>query len=159
MGRMKTSTAVAELPVEQETAKRETPKQETPKQENGQEIAVPQKETTSKAGPSPKGSRNKSQAKASAKKKDKEKKGKEQALDFALEQIERKCGEGSVMFLGADHKVDVDTISTGSLSLDVALGVGGVPRGRIVEIYGPESSGKTTLTLEIISNAQKSENF
>ena len=155
MGRMKTSTAVAELPVEQETAKRETPKQETPKQENGQEIAVPQKETTSKAGPSPKGSRNKSQAKASAKKKDKEKKGKEQALDFALEQIERKCGEGSVMFLGADHKVDVDTISTGSLSLDVALGVGGVPRGRIVEIYGPESSGKTTLTLEIISNAQK----
>ena len=155
MGRMKTSTAVAELPVEQETAKRETPKQETPKQENGQEIAVPQKETTSKAGPSPKGSRNKSQAKASAKKKDKEKKGKEQALDFALEQIERKCGEGSVMFLGADHKVDVDTISTGSLSLDVALGVGGVPRGRIVEIYGPESSGKTTLTLEIIANAQK----
>ena len=59
------------------------------------------------------------------------------------------------MFLGADHKVDVATISTGSLSLDVALGVGGVPRGRIVEIYGPESSGKTTLTLEIISNAQK----
>lgn len=155
MGRMKTSTAVAELPVEQETAKRETPKQETPKQENGQEIAVPQKETTSKAGPSPKGSRSKSQAKASAKKKDKEKKGKGQALDFALEQIQRKCGEGSIMFLGADHKVDVATISTGSLSLDVALGVGGVPRGRIVEIYGPESSGKTTLTLEIIANAQK----
>ena len=155
MGRMKTSTAVAELPVEQDTAKRETPKQETPKQKNGQEIAVPQKETTSKAGPSPKGSMSKSQAKASAKKKDKEKKGKGQALDFALEQIERKCGEGSVMFLGADHKVDVATISTGSLSLDVALGVGGVPRGRIVEVYGPESSGKTTLTLEIISNAQK----
>tara|TARA_B100001146_G_scaffold172787_1_gene153733 strand:- start:82 stop:1287 length:1206 start_codon:yes stop_codon:yes gene_type:complete len=157
---MKTSTAVAELPVEQETAKRETPKQETPKpetpkQENGQELAVPQKETTSKAGPSPKGSRSKSQAKASAKKKDKEKKGKGQALDFALEQIQRKCGEGSIMFLGADHKVDVATISTGSLSLDVALGVGGVPRGRIVEIYGPESSGKTTLTLEIIANAQK----
>ena len=155
MGRMKTSTAVAELPVEQETAKLETPKLETPKQKNGQEIAVPQKETTSKAGPSPKGSRSKSKAKASAKKKDKEKKGKGQALDFALDQIQRKCGEGSVMFLGADHKVDVDTISTGSLSLDVALGVGGVPRGRIVEIYGPESSGKTTLTLEIISNAQK----
>ncbi len=160
MGRMKTSTAVAELPVEQETAKPETPKQETPKQEtpkqkNGQEIAVPQKETTSKAGPSPKGSRRKSQSKASAKKKDKEKKGKGQALDFALDQIQRKCGEGSIMFLGADHKVDVATISTGSLSLDVALGVGGVPRGRIVEIYGPESSGKTTLTLEIIANAQK----
>ncbi len=155
MGRMKTSTAVAELPVEQETAKPETPEPETPKQKNGQEIAVPQKETTSKAGPSPKGSRSKSQAKASAKKKDKEKKGKGQALDFALEQIQRKCGEGSIMFLGADHKVDVATISTGSLSLDVALGVGGVPRGRIVEIYGPESSGKTTLTLEIIANAQK----
>ena len=160
MGRMKTSTAVAELPVEQETAKPETPKQETPKQEtpkqkNGQEIAVPQKETTSKADPSPKGSRSKSKSKASAKKKDKEKKGKGQALDFALDQIQRKCGEGSIMFLGADHKVDVATISTGSLSLDVALGVGGVPRGRIVEIYGPESSGKTTLTLEIIANAQK----
>ncbi|MDE0738251.1 MAG: recombinase RecA [Planctomycetota bacterium] len=116
---------------------------------------MPQKETTSKAGPSPKGSRSKSQEKASAKKKDKEKKGKGQALDFALEQIQRKCGEGSIMFLGADYKVDVATISTGSLSLDVALGVGGVPRGRIVEIYGPESSGKTTLTLEIIANAQK----
>ena len=155
MGRMKTSTAVAELPVEQETAKPETPEPETLKQKNGQEIAVPQKETTSKAGPSPKGSRSKSKAKASAKKKDKEKKGKGQALDFALDQIQRKCGEGSIMFLGADHKVDVATISTGSLSLDVALGVGGVPRGRIVEIYGPESSGKTTLTLEIIANAQK----
>tara|TARA_B100001179_G_scaffold226532_2_gene207709 strand:- start:1222 stop:2412 length:1191 start_codon:yes stop_codon:yes gene_type:complete len=152
---MKTSTAVAELPVEQETAKPETPEPETPKQKNGQEIAVPEKETTSKAGPSPKGSRSKSKAKASAKKKDKEKKGKGQALDFALDQIQRKCGEGSIMFLGADHKVDVATISTGSLSLDVALGVGGVPRGRIVEIYGPESSGKTTLTLEIIANAQK----
>ncbi len=156
MGRMKTSTAVAELPVEQETAKQETPKQETPERKNGQEIAVPQKETTSEAGPSPEGSRSKSQAKASAKKKDKEKKGKEQALDFALDQIQRKCGQGSIMFLGADHKVDVDTISTGSISLDAALGVGGVPRGRIVEIYGPESSGKTTLTLEIIANAQKS---
>ena len=155
MGRMKTSTAVAELPVEQETAKPETPEPETLKQKNGQEIAVPQKETTSKAGPSPKGSRSKSKAKASAKKKDKEKKGKGQALDFALDQIQRKCGEGSIMFLGADHKVDVATISTGSLSLDVALGVGGVPRGRIVEVYGPESSGKTTLTLEIIANAQK----
>ena len=160
MGRMKTSTAVAELPVEQETAKREAPKRESPKQEtskqkNGQEIAVPQKETTSKGGPSPKGAKSKSRAKASAKKNDKEKKGKEQALDFALDQIQRKCGQGSIMFLGADHKVDVATISTGSLSLDVALGVGGVPRGRIVEVYGPESSGKTTLTLEIIANAQK----
>ncbi|MEE3052976.1 MAG: recombinase RecA [Planctomycetota bacterium] len=116
---------------------------------------MPEKEITSKREPSPKGSKRKSPARGSAKKDSKEKKGKEQALDFALDQIQRKCGEGSIMFLGADHKVDVATISTGSLSLDVALGVGGVPRGRIVEIYGPESSGKTTLTLEIIANAQK----
>ena len=140
MVKMKTPVTVVELPA---------------KQENGQEIAVPEKETTSKGGSSPKGSKRKSPARGSAKKDSKEKKGKEQALEFALEQIQRKCGEGSIMFLGADHKVDVATISTGSLSLDVALGVGGVPRGRIVEIYGPESSGKTTLTLEIIANAQK----
>ena len=137
---MKTTAPVVELPG---------------KQENGQEKAVPEKEITSKGGPSPKGSKRKSPAKGSAKKDSKEKKGKEQALDFALDQIQRNCGEGSIMVLGADHKVDVATISTGSLSLDVALGVGGVPRGRIVEIYGPESSGKTTLTLEIIANAQK----
>ena len=140
MVKMKTPVAAVELPA---------------KQENGQEIAVPEKEITSKREPSPKGSKRKSPARGSAKKDSKEKKGKEQALDFALDQIQRKCGEGSIMFLGADHKVDVATISTGSLSLDVALGVGGVPRGRIVEIYGPESSGKTTLTLEIIANAQK----
>ena len=117
---------------------------------------MPEKEITSEREPSPpKSSKRKSPARGSAKKDSKEKKGKEQALDFALDQIKRKCGEGSIMFLGADHKVDVATISTGSLSLDVALGVGGVPRGRIVEIYGPESSGKTTLTLEIIANAQR----
>jgi len=79
----------------------------------------------------------------------------EQALEFAIGHIQKKCGQGAIMYLGADHKVDVSTISTGSLSLDAALGVGGVPRGRIVEIYGPESSGKTTLTLQIIANAQK----
>ncbi len=141
MVKMKTPVAAAELPA---------------KQENGQEIAVPEKERTSEREPSPpKSSKRKSPARGSAKKDSKEKKGKEQALDFALDQIKRKCGEGSIMFLGADHKVDVATISTGSLSLDVALGVGGVPRGRIVEIYGPESSGKTTLTLEIIANAQR----
>ena len=141
MVKMKTPVAAAELPA---------------KQENGQEIAVPEKEITSEREPSPpKSSKRKSPARGSAKKDSKEKKGKEQALDFALDQIKRKCGEGSIMFLGADHKVDVATISTGSLSLDVALGVGGVPRGRIVEIYGPESSGKTTLTLEIIANAQR----
>ena len=96
--------------------------------------------------------------KAGAKKeaeKDPEKKHQDQALEFALGQIHKKCGEGSIMYLGADHKLDVKTISTGSLSLDHALGVGGVPRGRIVEIYGPESSGKTTLTLQVVANAQK----
>jgi recombination protein RecA len=84
-----------------------------------------------------------------------DKKLRDQALEFAIHQIHKKCGQGSIMYLGADHKSDVSVISTGSLSLDLALGVGGVPRGRIVEIYGPESSGKTTLTLQIIANAQR----
>jgi len=78
-----------------------------------------------------------------------------QALDFAIGQIRKKCGQGSIMYLGADYKASVETIPTGLLSLDHAIGVGGVPRGRIVEIFGPESSGKTTLTLHIIANAQR----
>jgi recombination protein RecA len=78
-----------------------------------------------------------------------------QALEFTIGQIKKKCGQGSIMYLGADHKANVAVIPTGSLSLDVALGVGGVPRGRIIEVFGPESSGKTTLTLQIIGNAQK----
>ena len=77
------------------------------------------------------------------------------ALDLALAQIEKDYGKGSIMKLGQDFKIDVPAISTGALSLDVALGVGGVPRGRVIEIYGPESSGKTTLTLNIITNVQK----
>lgn len=84
------------------------------------------------------------------------KKAQSQALDFALGQIKKKCGQGAIMYLGADYKANVETISTGILSLDNALGVGGVPRGRIIEIYGPESSGKTTLTLHIVGNAQRS---
>lgn len=76
-------------------------------------------------------------------------------LDIALTQIEHEFGKGAIMRLGASVKTDVPTISTGALSLDIALGVGGVPRGRIVEIYGPESSGKTTVCLHIIANAQK----
>ncbi len=78
-----------------------------------------------------------------------------QALDFAMGQIRKKCGQGAIMFLGADYKANVQVIPTGVLSLDHALGVGGVPRGRIVEIFGPESSGKTTLTLHVIANAQR----
>lgn len=77
------------------------------------------------------------------------------ALDLALEHIEKQFGKGSIMKLGQDFKLDVPAISTGSVTLDVALGVGGVPRGRVIEIFGPESSGKTTLTLSIIANAQR----
>jgi len=80
----------------------------------------------------------------------------QRALDAAIAQIERSFGKGSVMRLGkAEQLADIDTISTGSLGLDIALGVGGLPRGRVVEIYGPESSGKTTLTLHVIAEAQK----
>jgi recombination protein RecA len=81
---------------------------------------------------------------------------KQKALDAALGQIERNFGKGSIMKLGArDAASDIDVVSTGSLGLDIALGIGGVPRGRVVEIYGPESSGKTTLALHIIAEAQK----
>ena len=79
----------------------------------------------------------------------------EKSLETALALIDRQFGKGSVMRLGSDERAPVETISTGSIALDVALGVGGLPRGRIVEIYGPESSGKTTLTLHAIANAQK----
>jgi recombination protein RecA len=80
---------------------------------------------------------------------------KSKALDAALSQIERHFGKGSIMRLGKRDKVDVDTIPSGSLGLDIALGIGGLPRGRVVEIYGPESSGKTTLALHAIAEAQK----
>jgi len=81
---------------------------------------------------------------------------KTKALEAALSQIDKAFGKGSVMKLGSREGLEVETISTGSLGLDIALGIGGVPRGRIVEIYGPESSGKTTLALHIIAEAQKS---
>ncbi len=81
---------------------------------------------------------------------------KTKALDAALSQIERAFGKGSIMRLGKNQKaVEIETISTGSLSLDIALGVGGLPRGRVIEVYGPESSGKTTLALHVIAEAQK----
>jgi len=80
---------------------------------------------------------------------------KEKALEAALGQIERQFGKGTVMRMGDTEHVAIPSISTGSLGLDIALGIGGLPRGRIVEIYGPESSGKTTLTLQVIAEAQK----
>jgi len=85
-----------------------------------------------------------------------EKDQKRKALDLAISQIERNFGKGAIMRLGTDSKkIDVPVISTGSLSLDIALGIGGMPRGRVVEIFGPEASGKTTLSLHAIAEAQK----
>jgi len=80
---------------------------------------------------------------------------KKRALEDALAQIDKAFGKGSIMRLGANDKMDVEAISTGSLGLDIALGIGGLPKGRVIEIYGPESSGKTTLTLQVIAEAQK----
>ncbi|MBW1823953.1 MAG: recombinase RecA, partial [Deltaproteobacteria bacterium] len=82
---------------------------------------------------------------------------KQKAIDSAVNQIEKQFGKGAIMKLGGDYTIpDISTISTGSISLDRALGIGGVPRGRVIEIYGPEASGKTTLALQIIAEAQKS---
>jgi len=80
---------------------------------------------------------------------------KEKALSAALSQIERSFGKGSIMRLGENSSIEVESISTGSLGLDIALGIGGLPRGRIIEIFGPESSGKTTLALHVIAEAQR----
>ena len=84
-----------------------------------------------------------------------DKMNKNQALESVVSLIEKTHGRGSIMRLGSKQKIDVETISTGSLSLDIALGIGGVPKGRVIEIYGPESSGKTTLALHILSESQK----
>jgi recombination protein RecA len=86
---------------------------------------------------------------------EKDEKARRQALEFATSTIRKKHGPGAIMRLGSDWRPQVETVSTGCLSLDLALGVGGFPRGRIIEIYGPESSGKTTLALHVIANAQK----
>ena len=80
---------------------------------------------------------------------------KTKALDAALAQIERAFGKGSIMKLGQREALEIEAISTGSLGLDIALGIGGLPKGRIVEIYGPESSGKTTLALHVVAEAQR----
>jgi len=81
--------------------------------------------------------------------------GREKALETTLSQLRRRFGEGAIMKLGAKPGMDVEAISTGALSLDIALGIGGIPKGRVTEIYGPEASGKTTLTQHIIAEAQK----
>ena len=77
------------------------------------------------------------------------------ALELALAQIDKQYGKGSVMRLGDETRAPIEVIPTGSISLDVALGIGGLPRGRIVEVYGPESSGKTSVALHAVANAQK----
>ena len=84
---------------------------------------------------------------------------KEKTLDLAISQIEKQFGQGSIMRMGEDSIVKIDGISTGSISLDAAIGIGGIPRGRVIEIYGPESSGKTTLTLHIVAEAQKAGGY
>jgi recombination protein RecA len=96
----------------------------------------------------------KANLKAADKAADKEAKAKDAALQAAKTQIERQFGQGSLMRLGDQDAIEIEAISTGALSLDLALGVGGVPRGRVVEIFGPESSGKTTLVYHIIAEAQ-----
>src|SRR5213080_2392017 len=80
---------------------------------------------------------------------------KKKALNLAITQIEKSCGKGSIMRLGTDSKVRIESIPTGAINLDAAIGIGGIPRGRVTEIYGPESSGKTTLCLHVVANAQK----
>ena len=89
-------------------------------------------------------------------KKEQELKEKNKSLEAAISQIDQNFGKGSVMRLGQQEALDIESISTGSLSLDLALGIGGLPKGRIIEIYGPESSGKTTLALQVVAEAQKS---
>ena len=88
-------------------------------------------------------------------KKEQEIKEKNKSLEAAISQIDQNFGKGSVMRLGQQQALDIESISTGSLSLDLALGIGGLPKGRIIEVYGPESSGKTTLALQVIAEAQK----
>merc|ERR1712127_1054957 len=82
-------------------------------------------------------------------------KEKNKALEAAISQIDQNFGKGSVMKLGQQQALDIESVSTGSLSLDLALGIGGLPKGRIIEVYGPESSGKTTLALQVLAEARK----
>ncbi len=79
----------------------------------------------------------------------------QKALDMAMSQIDKQFGKGSVMKMGERPQLDIEAVSTGALSLDLALGIGGLPKGRIVEIFGPESSGKTTLAMHVVAEAQR----
>jgi len=97
----------------------------------------------------------KTETKAQEAKKAADQANKNQALELALAQIEKQFGKGSIMKMDANANLDIPAIPTGALSIDIALGIGGIPRGRVIEIYGPESSGKTTLTLSIINQVQK----
>src|SRR3990167_1565540 len=90
-----------------------------------------------------------------AREQEKDRAERHKALELTLSQIEKQFGKGSIMRLGQDTKFDIPALSTGSLALDLALGIGGVPRGRVVEIFGPEASGNTTLTLSAIVEAQR----
>src|SRR5260221_11747210 len=80
---------------------------------------------------------------------------KKKALNLAIAQIEKNCGKGSIMKMGSDSRVRVDAIPTGAINLDAAIGVGGIPRGRVTEIYGPEARGKPTLCLHVVATAQR----
>jgi recombination protein RecA len=91
----------------------------------------------------------------STKQQEADSKEKIKALDAAISQITDNFGKGSVMKLGERRAMDIESVSTGSLSLDLALGIGGLPKGRVIEVYGPESSGKTTLALQVVAEAQK----
>src|SRR6476619_5384849 len=84
---------------------------------------------------------------------------KKKALNLAIAQIEKNCGKGSIMKMGSQERVKIDAIPTGAINLDAAIGVGGIPRGRVTEIYGPESSGKTTLALHVIAEAQRAGGY
>jgi len=88
-----------------------------------------------------------------------EAKEKNKALEAAISQIDENFGKGSVMKLGQKAALDIESISTGSLGLDLALGIGGLPKGRVIEIYGPEGSGKTTLALQVVAEAQKTNGY
>ena len=100
-------------------------------------------------------SKKKTSSTSKTKSKSTEKSGKSKAIDVAVQQIEKQFGKGSIMKFGSKEKIDIEVIPTGALSLDIALGIGGIPKGRVVEIYGPESSGKTTLAMHILAEAQK----